>query len=136
MDNNNQSEDSETNSEFQSLEVWIQTMKTSGDLIHHRIDSIERLLEQETFNFSKLILKAKTEKVTDFLLQIGINHSITLEEFLKALNRWLINSDLVDLNDLQIIVTPQIEATFEKTKGLQKVPYPFLLASLPQLFII
>jgi hypothetical protein len=127
----------ESKDEFNTLEEWLQTLKNSGDLAYHRLDSIERLLEQETFNSSKLFLKPKTEKVTAFLLELGFTEeNTTLEEFLKALNRWLINSELVDLNDLQILVTPQIEDLFEKTRGLQKAPYPLLLASLPHLFDI
>jgi hypothetical protein len=127
----------ESQDEFNTLEEWLQTLKKNGDLAYHRLDSIERLLEQETFNSSKLFLKPKTEKVTAFLLEIGFTEeNTTLEEFLKAMNRWLVNTELVDLNDLQILVTPQIEELFEKTRGLQKAPYPLLLASLPHLFDI
>jgi hypothetical protein len=119
------------------LENWIQTLKNSGDLLHHRLDSIERLLEHETFNSKKLFLKPKTENASQLLIDLGFTETHpTLEELLKKLNKWLINSELVDLNDLQILITPQIEATFEKTRGLQKAPYPLLLASLPQLFNI
>ena len=133
-------DDSENlDSEFQSLESWIQTMKTNGDLLHHRLDSIERLLEQETFNFSKHVLKVSpiepNEDLKTLLKEAGIQTELfTLEEFLKALNRWLIASDLVDLNDLQIRLTPMLASAFQKSPDLKKIPYPLLLTSLPRMF--
>jgi hypothetical protein len=126
-------------SEFQSLEGWIQTMKNSGDLLHHRLDSIERLLEQETFNFSKYVLKVSpippNEALNTLLKEMGIEtRSFPLEEFLKALNRWLIQNELVDLNDLQIHLTPLLASAFQKSPELKKIPYPLLLISLPRMF--
>lgn len=126
-------------SEFQSLEGWIQTMKNNGDLLHHRLDSIERLLELETFNFSKHIIKVSpdnpNESLKTLLKEAGMQtESFTLEEFLKALNRWLIQNELVDLNDLQIHLTPLLASAFQKSVELKKIPYPILLTSLPRMF--
>jgi hypothetical protein len=133
------STEEDTASDLGSLEGWIQNMKTKGDLLHHRLDSIERLLDQETFNFSKYILKVSSiepnEALQQLLKEAGIQtETFTLEEFLKALNRWLVQSDLVDLNDLQIHLTPLLAAAFHKSIELKKIPYPLLLTSLPRMF--
>ncbi len=135
-----QEETSSVNSQQISLEELIETMAKQSTFLQHRLDTIQRLLDQETFEFSSRPLKvapvAKASQVRKLLQEINVTEEgLTMEVFLKALNRWLIHQELVDLNDLQIVLTPFVASVFEKPAGLKKVPYCLLLASLPKLFV-
>ncbi len=134
------SSDESINSQQASLEELITTMAKQSDFLHHRLDSIQRLLDQETFEFSSRPLAispfARANRVRELLEQLDVKEEgLTMELFLKALNRWLIRQDLVDLNDLQIILTPFVASVFQKPAGLKKIPYCLLLTSLPKLFV-
>ena len=140
QDEETSSVNSSVNSQEASLEELITTMAKQSDFLHHRLDSIQRLLDQETFEFSSRPLKvapvAKASQVRKLLDEIGVTEEeLTMEIFLKALNRWLICQELVDLNDLQIHLSPLVASAFQKAPGLKKVPYCLLLASLPKMFI-
>lgn len=134
------SSDGSSNSQQATLEELIATMATQSDFLHHRLDSMQRLLDQGTFEFSSrpLILSpfARTNCVRDLLEQLGVKEEgLTMEPFLRALNRWLVHQDLVDLNDLQILLTPFVASVFQTPAGLKKIPYCLLLTSLPNLFM-
>lgn len=113
-------------------------LKHSADLLQHRVDTIEHLLDHEPV-FTEIPLrvapKRTAQKVRDLLKEMNLEEkSLTLETFLRTLNKYLIHQELVDLNDLQIHLSPIVAAAFHKPIGLKKVPYALLLLALPSMF--
>jgi hypothetical protein len=128
------------NADLITLEEHIEHMKTTSSFLAHRLDTIQRLLDQNTFELEKLQIKPnpsqKPNQVCKLLEALGVDQSnLVLGDFLRALNRYLIKEDLVDLNDLQIHLNPLLKAAFQKPEGLKKIPYALLLNSLPKMFI-
>lgn len=140
-------ESNEQNGDHESLLQQIEHLKLHGDLLHHRLDSIQRMLDQETFQLQSLKIRvapmAKAGQVRELLKAIGLvngdeggdGSEFTMGEFLSALNKWLIKEDLVDFNDLQIYLSPLVAAAFQKPIGLKKIPYALLLTALPKMFV-
>jgi hypothetical protein len=134
------SEDSTVKQEITTLEEELHALKTTTDFLLHRLDSMQRALEQESFHLdTRLIQIAPTryaKQVRMFFQVLGLNEtSATLGDFLRALNQYLIRHDLVDLNDLQIHLNPTLYAAFQKPIGIKKIPYGLLLNSLSNMFI-
>jgi hypothetical protein len=126
--------------DLKSLHDHIEDMKKTANLLGHRLDSIQRLLEMEKFELHHLSIKVnpygKPTSVHKLLNALELKEDgLILGEFLRALNRWLIQEDLVDLNDLEIHLNPLVASAFQKPPGLKKVPYALLLSSLPKMFI-
>jgi hypothetical protein len=127
-------------SDFKTLTEHIEYLKQTSDLLGYRLDTIQRLLDQETFDLENYALRvasnSNTNKVKALLEELGLKDSVSLKmgDFLKALNTWLIQKELVDLNDLQIHLNPMLCAAFQKAPGLKKIPYALLLTSLPKMF--
>ena len=122
-----------------TLESQIRTLCETSNFLSHRLDTIQRLLEQDTFELETQPIKLYPGKhivsVKRLLDTLNLtDDTLTLGDFLRALNRYLIHNDLVDLNDLQIILSPLIASAFQKAPGLKKIPYPLLLTALPKMF--
>jgi len=137
--------DSETNTVesldlLKSLRTEITLLKEQSGFLLHRLDSMQQCLEQDTF-----LLANHPIRVAPTLYAVHIHillkalslseSSLTIGTFLKALNKYLIHNELVDLNDLQIILNPLLSASFQKDIDLKKVPYGILLNSLTVMFI-
>lgn len=125
--------------ELASLSAQIEHLCETTGFLSHRVHTMERALEQETFQLDthpiKVAPTAKAHHVEELLATLQLpQQDLTLGKFLRALNKYLVHEDLVDLNDLQIKLSPIITAAFQKPKGLKKVPYALLLMSLPRMF--
>jgi hypothetical protein len=124
---------------LETLGAQIEHLCATAGLLSHRLHTMERALEQETFQLDthpiKVALTAKAAHVEELITTLNLpQEGLTLGTFLRALNKYLVHEDLVDLNDLQIVLSPLIAAAFQKPKGLKKVPYALLLLSLPRMF--
>ena len=60
--------------------------------------------------------------------------NLTMGNFLKKLNAYLIQNDFIDLNDLQIKTSPLLSLVFEIPTEKRKISYPFLLKQMKYLF--
>ncbi|NBR26191.1 MAG: hypothetical protein EBU08_20890 [Micrococcales bacterium] len=132
--------DSDTSTATPMLNLYEQLiqLKHSADLLKHRVDTIEHLLDHEPI-FTEIPLrvapKRTAQKVRELLTAMDLQEEgLTLESFLRTLNKYLIRQELVDLNDLQIHLSPLVAAAFHKPIGLKKVPYALLLLALPSMF--
>jgi hypothetical protein len=126
--------------DYKSLTSQIEDLCKSSDLLTHRLDTIQRLLDQQSFNLETQKIKvgpfAKAKNVRKLLDALQLNdEDLCVGDFLRALNCYLIHNDLVDLNDLQIKMTPLLSSAFQKAPGLKKIPYPLLLTALPKMFV-
>jgi hypothetical protein len=126
--------------EIKTLEQHIQDLRERSHLLHHRLDTIQRLLDQKTFELDTLPIRVapttKEKHVRSFLQMLELEESgLLLGDFLRAMNKWLIQQELVDLNDLQIHLTPFLSCVFQKAPGLKKIPYALLLTALPKMFV-
>lgn len=130
--------DNSVSSPILSLYDQLIQLKSSTDLLQHRVDTIEHLLDHEPI-FTEIPLrvapKRTAHKVRELLTAMNLQEEgLTLETFLRTLNKYLIHQELVDLNDLQIHLSPIVAAAFHKPIGLKKVPYALLLLALPSMF--
>lgn len=140
MESPTSSEEISLVTEIKTIYDIIQGVNQSSIYLYHRLDTIQRLIDQDEFEFSEISLevapRAKAKNVRELIQAIGVDEEgLTVGKFLNALNTYLIHKDLVDLNDLQIILSPLLAAAFQKPMGLGKVPYPLLLKSLSKMFI-
>ena len=126
--------------EFKTLREHIEHLKQTSDILDYRLDTIQNLLTQQMFDLESYELRvapnSHANQVTALLKELGLKDhaSLKMGAFLKALNKWLIQKELVDLNDLQIHLNPMLCAAFQKAPGLKKIPYALLLTSLPRMF--
>jgi hypothetical protein len=132
-------EDSDVFDSLNTLESQIRALCETSNFLSHRLDTIQRLLDQETFELETQPITLypgqhidSVKRLLDALELTDTN--LKLGDFLRALNRYLIHNDLVDLNDLQIRLSPLIASAFQKAPGLKKIPYPLLLTALPKMF--
>ncbi len=138
MDSDSDTSTTSASTPLLALYDQLTQLKDSADLLQHRVDTIEHLLDQEPI-FTEIPLrvapKRTAQKVRDLLKAMNLEEeSLTLEIFLRTLNKYLIHQELVDLNDLQIHLSPIVAAAFHKPIGLKKVPYALLLLALPNMF--
>ena len=96
-------------------------------------------LAQETFQLDKLPIQvaggSPTNSVRKLLAAMECaEDGLTVGIFLRALNTYLVHNNLVDLNDLQIIMTPLLSSAFHKAPGFKTYPYALLLTALPKMF--
>ncbi len=125
--------------DWMSLREHVETLSQTAGLLSYRLDSMQDALEQETFQLATHTIRvARTksyEHVQAFLQELSLTEeTLTVGRFLRALNRYLIQENCIDLNDLQIRLNPRLCAVFSKPPGLKKVPYALLLKNLPNLF--
>lgn len=126
--------------ELSSLSMEIEKLRQTAHLLSHRVDTIQNALEQHSLPIEGFVVKVaattKAKHVKAFLEELQLKEEgLTIGEFLKSLNKYLINNSLVDYNDLQIHMTPILQKVFQKPSGLKKVPYSLLLLALPKIFI-
>jgi hypothetical protein len=133
-------EEQEQNQEHLSiLEREIMRLKTSAGLLHHRLHTMQDALAQETFQLDKLPIQvaggSHSNSVRKLLAAMECaEEGLTVGIFLRALNVYLVHMNLVDLNDLQIIMTPLLRSAFHKAPGFKTYPYALLLTALPKMF--
>ena len=125
--------------ETSTLEADILHLRDTAHFLRHRLDSVQRLLDQETFELEKhparVLPNRKGQQVRKLLQVLDLQEEgLTIGNFLRALNKYLVTSDLVDLNDLQIAMTPLLCSAFQKPAESRKLPYSYLLLSLPLMF--
>jgi hypothetical protein len=125
--------------ELDTLSAQIEHLCQTAGFLSHRVDSMQRALDQESFQLENHPITvqptAKAKHVEELLQALNLpQESLTLGKFLRALNLYLIHEDLVNLNDLQIHLNPLLSAAFQKPKSLKKIPYGLLLLSLPRMF--
>lgn len=126
--------------DIKTLQDHIEDMKKNANLLSYRLDSIQRMLDRQIFELQNLAIKVnpygKPTQVHKLLATLDLKEDgLILGDFLKALNRWLIKEELVDVNDLEIHLSPLVAAAFQKAPGLKKIPYALLLNSLPKMFV-
>jgi hypothetical protein len=135
--------DHEETCEFKTMTTTLyeelQRLRTTSHLLSHRLHTLQTLLDEDRFELSEYPIRVKAgplqSHVNTLLNALSLSeHELTLGTFLTALNQYLIHQELVDLNDLQIHMTPLLHAAFHKPLGLAKLPYPLLLLALPTMF--
>ena len=129
------SEDS-TTSQLETIEDIVVNLQKQTDIMYHRLDTIQQLFETDQFDFDTKPITPRTQAAKDLLECIGLSTAdLTLGAFLRALNQWLIHTERVDLNDLQILMSPLMAAAFELSPTLSKIPYPMFLINLHKCFL-
>ena len=123
-----------------NLAIELQKLKDTSNLLSHRLNTLQTLLDQERFELSSYELKvrpsARAGKVRELLTSIGVQEEgLLMGDFLTALNKWLVSQGHVDLNDLQILMSPLLSSAFYKPAALKKMPYPLLLLALDKMFL-
>lgn len=134
-----QEQDNEQEHHLNTLELEIMRLKTSARLLHHRLNTMQDALAQETFQLDKLPIQvtggSRSSSVRKLLAALECSEDgLTVGTFLRALNAYLVHTNLVDLNDLQIIMTPLLRSAFHKAPGFKTYPYALLLTALPKMF--
>jgi hypothetical protein len=130
------SSDDSASSQLETIEDIVLNLQKQTDIMYHRLDTIQQLFETDQFDFDTKPVQPRTQAAKDLLECIGIpTNDLTLGAFLKALNQWLIHTERVDLNDLQILMSPLLAAAFELPTTLSKVPYPIFLMNLHKCFL-
>ena len=132
--------DMETTALRTTLEEELTRLRDTAHFLRHRLDTVQTLLDRETFELEKhpaQIQQGKKGQAARNLLEaLTLQESnLTIGTFLKALNQYLVNHDLVDLNDLTIRPNPLVAKAFCLEHKTVSVPYSRLLLSLPALFL-
>ena len=117
----------------------IENLEKSAYFLQHRLDTIQSQLDVHTFSLETMRLhlhkSSRTNVLRKLLSLLELDEkSLTMGDFLKKLNTYLIQNDFIDLNDLQIKTSPLIALVFEIPTEKRKVPYPFLLKQMKYLF--
>ena len=112
----------------------LSTILASSEILQYRINNLNAMIDQDTFEFSNIILNNyQNDYIPVLLRECGLltsNNNIV--DFLKAFNKWLVNTRQVDLNDLHIIPNMLVQNAFGISS--KKVPYVYLLTCLPKMF--
>ena len=130
------SSDDSASSQLETIEEIVINLKNQSETMYHRVDTIQQLFETDQFEFDTQPIQPRTHAAKDLLECMELStDNLTLGDFLKALNQWLIHTDRVDLNDLQILMSPLLAAAFDLSTSLPKVPYPTFLMNLHKCFL-
>ena len=130
------SSDDSASSQLETIEDLVVNLQKQTDIMYHRLDTIQQLFETDQFDFDTKPVKPRTQAAKDLLDCIDVKtEDLTLGDFLRALNQWLIHTERVDLNDLQILMSPLLAAAFDLSPTLSKVPYPIFLMNLHKCFL-
>ena len=133
------SSDVETPLIQQELAAQVEMLAQASNLLLHRLDSIERALDQQTFDLAKLNVRVKdgpaAPAVRSLLAALNLTTPLLIGDFLRALNQYLIHNNLVDLNDLEIHVSLLLNEAFSLLPTDTKIPYAKLLLGLPSMFV-
>ena len=120
--------------DLEKIATSLSTILASSDILQYRINNLNAMIDQETFEFSNIMLKNHQNAYIPVLLrECGLSASSNnIIDFLKAFNKWLVNTRQVDLNDLHIIPNMLVQNAFGISS--KKVPYGYLLTCLPRMF--
>jgi hypothetical protein len=133
------SSDVETPLIQQDLAAQVEMLAQASNLLLHRLDSIERALDRDTFELANLKVRVKdgpnAESVKTLVATLNLTEPFLIGDFLRALNPHIIQHDLVDLNDLEIRTTPHLRQAFYLQPTDIKIPYAKLLLGLPHMFV-
>lgn len=132
--------DTESTTLHTTLEEELIRLRDTAHFLRHRLDTVQSLLDQETFELEKhpaRIQPGKRGQAARSLLEaLNLEESnLTIGLFLKALNQYLVNQGLVDLNDLTIRPNPLVAKAFCLEHKSETIPYSRILLSLPVLFL-
>ena len=132
--------DGETATLHTTLEEELTRLRDTAHFLRHRLDTVQSLLDQETFELDKHPARIHSGKrgqaARNLLEALSIQEAdLTIGTFLKALNQYLVGQDFVDLNDLTIRPNPLVAKAFSLEHKAGPVPYCRLLLSLPALFL-
>lgn len=132
--------DGETTALQTTLEEELTRLRDTAHFLRHRLDTVQSLLDQETFELDKHPARIhsgkKGQAARNLLVALELQETdLTIGTFLKALNQYLVSHDLVDLNDLTIRPNPIVVKAFSLEHKAGPVPYCRLLLSLPALFL-
>ena len=123
----------------EELATQIEMLARTSNLLLHRLDSMERALNQETFELASLKVSVKegpnAADVRTLVATLNLAEPFLIGDFLKSLNQHIIHHDLVDLNDLEITTTPYLRKAFYLQPTDTKIPYAKLLLGLPSMFV-
>lgn len=121
------------------LASHVEMLAQASNLLLHRLDSVERALDQQTFELASLKVNVKdglnVAEVRNLIENLNLTEPFLIGDFLRALNQYLIHNDHVDLNDLEILTTPFIQKAFYLQPTDIKIPYAKLLLGLPYMFV-
>jgi hypothetical protein len=123
-----------------SLREAIEHLETSADFLQHRLDTIQSQLDVHTFSLENMRIRVlKSSRTSALRKLLGLlevdEKTLTMGIFLRRLNRYLIQNDFIDLNDLYIEISPLLSIVFHFPPSTRKVPYSFLLKELKNLFV-
>lgn len=132
--------DGETQTLHTTLEEELTRLRDTAHFLRHRLDTVQSLLDQETFELDKhpaqLYSGKRGQAARSLIEALGVQETgLTIGTFLKALNQYLVGQDLVDLNDLSIRPNSLVAKAFALEHKDGPVPYCRLLLSLPALFL-
>lgn len=134
--NTSVSSDDSASGSFETIEEIVLNLKQQTETLHHRVDTMQAMFETEQFEYDAQPIQPRTQAARDLLECMGVQPTdLTLGAFLRALNQWLIHTERVDLNDLQILMSPLLAAAFELSADLPKLPYPMILINLHKCFL-
>ena len=122
-----------------TLEEQLLKLSDLVDVVSYRLDSMQRALHHNSFTLEHqpiTIRDTESASSTRFLLETlkCPEENLTLGVFLKHLNTYLLHTELVDLNDLEIYLTPVLISGLHIDGTARKVPYASLLWHIPQVF--
>jgi len=120
--------------DLEKIATSLSTILASSDILQYRINNLNAMIDQETFEFSNIVLKNhQNDYIPVLLRECSLSASSNnIIDFLKAFNKWLVNTRQVDLNDLHIIPNTLVQNAFGISS--KKVPYGYLLTCLPRMF--
>ena len=120
--------------ELEKITSSLSQILASSTILQYSINNLNAMIDQETFEFSDIVLKNHQNEYVEILLRecgLPISNN-TIIVFLKAFNKWLVNTAQVDLNDLEIVPNELVQNAFGISS--RKVPYGYLLTCLPLMF--
>ena len=139
MDETDMIMDDDSSNPTKELAAQIEMLAQASNLLLHRLDSIERALDRQTFELADLKVRVKdgpnAETVRNLVATLNLTERFLIGDFLRALNQHIIQHDLVDLNDLEIRTTPYLRKAFYLQPTDLKIPYAKLLLGLPHMFV-
>ena len=122
-----------------TIKEAIESLESSANFLQHRLDTIQSQLDVHTFSLETMRIHVRkgshTSSLRKLLHLIGVDEKqLTMGSFLNHLNQYLLQNDFIDLNDLQIRISPLLSLIFDFPTTVRKIPYPFLLKKLKDLF--
>lgn len=127
------STDSNDSDDLDSIQEEFDSIENELNLIHHTLSKINSKMtnfEKELFDFYKYPIEIVHEPLKQLDL-IEPNKRYTVAEFLKRLNKYLVETGQVDLFTFDVIPDEKTKLAFNVTEN--RLPYLELLRNLPKL---